>query len=65
MRNEDIALKVGDELRLSTPDGKEKFTKIHKLTQTNGKEVQDVKTGELILIPHVSGISVKTMAYLK
>ena len=65
MRNEEVALKVGDELRLATPDGKEKFTKIHKLTQTNGKEVQDVKTGELILIPHVSGISVKTMAYLK
>lgn len=65
MRNKEVALKVGDELRLATPDGKEKFTKIHKLTQTNGKEVQDVKTGELILIPHVSGISVKTMAYLK
>ncbi len=64
MRNEEVAFKVGDELKLSTPDGKVKQTRIHKITQTDGTEVTSVKSGELILIPHVSGISVKTMAYL-
>ncbi|MFG1483576.1 U32 family peptidase [Halobacteriovorax sp. HFRX-2_2] len=63
MRGEEFALKVGDELRLNTPDGKVKTTKVHKITHTNGREADSAKTGELVLIPHVSGVSVKTMAY--
>ncbi|MFG1492430.1 U32 family peptidase [Halobacteriovorax sp. ZH4_bin.1] len=63
MRAEEFALKVGDELRLNTPDGKVKTTKVHKITHTNGSETDSAKTGELVLIPHVSGVSVKTMAY--
>lgn len=63
MRGEEFALKVGDELRLNTPDGKVKTTKVHKITHTNGSEADSAKTGELVLIPHVSGVSVKTMAY--
>lgn len=64
MRDRQYAFKVGDELKLSTPDGKVKTSKIHKIMQTDGIEVNSVTSGELILIPHVSGISVKTMAYL-
>ncbi|EPZ51058.1 peptidase, U32 family [Bacteriovorax sp. BAL6_X] len=63
MRGKEFALKVGDELRLNTPDGKIKTTKVHKITHTNGRESDYAKTGELVLIPHVSGVSVKTMAY--
>ncbi|WP_412471469.1 peptidase U32 family protein [Halobacteriovorax sp. RT-1-4] len=63
MRGQDRALSVGDELRLTTPDGKVKTTRVHKITHTNGTETEFAKTGDLILVAHVSGVSVKTMAY--
>ena len=64
LRSRQNGLKVGDSIRLHTPDGKEKTTKINSLKTSAHEEVSHAEHGQVIFIPHISGISVKTSVYL-
>ncbi len=58
-----ISLTVGDELLLLTPDGREKKVKINFLRNSQLVDIELATSGDIVLIPHVSAISVKTMVY--
>lgn len=63
LRSRQNDLKVGDTLRLHTPDGKEKVTKVNVIKTSSHDEIDSAGHGQVVFIPHVSGISVKTVVY--
>ncbi|EQC44879.1 U32 family peptidase [Bacteriovorax sp. Seq25_V] len=63
IKGRDVTLKLGDELSLLTPDGREKKVKINFLRNSQLLDIESAKSGDIVLIPHVSAISVKTMVY--
>jgi len=63
LRSRKNSLNVGDTLRLHTPDGKEKVTKVNVIKTSSHDEIQTASHGKVVFIPHVSGISVKTVVY--
>ncbi len=65
IRSRANSLKLGNRVLLVTPDGKEKESTLTSITNSNKLEVKDCNYGDIIFIPHVSGISVKTNVYLQ
>lgn len=52
------------EVKMITPDGKEKIVEIAWAKNSSGENVQKFSQNDLILIPYVRGVSVKTQIYL-
>ncbi|EQC44126.1 U32 family peptidase C-terminal domain-containing protein [Bacteriovorax sp. DB6_IX] len=63
LRSRQNELKVGDTLKLYTPDGKEKVTKVNVIKTSAHEEIENAGHGQVVFIPHISGISVKTTVY--
>ncbi len=59
----DTELKVGDEIRLLSPEGREKSVTLHNLWDADRENRDSVQTGQIVFIPHVGGISVRTMVF--
>jgi putative protease len=55
---------VGSTVLLITPDGKEKESVVTSLVNSVGENISSLSYGDIIFIPHVSGISVRTNVYL-
>jgi putative protease len=64
VRSRTNSLSIGDKIKLITPDGKEKTTQIKSMQKSNHQNIDRAHAGEIVFIPHVSGISVKTVVYL-
>ncbi len=58
-------LKMGDEIRLVTPEGKVKVLAIKELKSSSKVALQEVGPEELCTIPYASGIVAKTQVYLE
>ena len=54
------SLKIGQKIQLKTPDGKEKYMPVRSIKDISLKDISQVNQEKIILIPHMSGISVKT-----
>ncbi len=64
IRSKNTKLDKGKQLMLVTPDGKEKYTTLHSVFKSDNSPTSSQNYGDIIFIPHVSGISVKTNVYL-
>lgn len=64
MVRSDVDLKVGDELKFITPEGKEFTCNIHFLNNTKGEPLENVSNGQLVLMNQFKGIWTKSSVYL-
>lgn len=65
VKSKDRCLNIGDEIVLKTPDGKIKTSKVDKIYNTSNELTHSLSKGQIGLIAHISGISVKTQIYVK
>lgn len=61
---ESLKISRGDFLNIFTPDGKKKTVQLNQIFNSSLQEVEACDVGQLALIATVSGVSVKSMAYL-
>lgn len=59
------SVKLGDKIKLLTPDGKEKYLTINNMTNSRLDEIKSAAVSELVFFKHLGGISVKTQVYLE
>lgn len=52
------------EIRMVTPEGKEKIVQLSWVKSSLGQEIERAEKHDLVLIPYVSGVTVKTQVYL-
>lgn len=64
LRSRKNSLKLGMRIRLLTPDGKDKELFISSIKTSDHQEISEATHGQVVFVPHVSGVSVKTVAYL-
>ena len=65
LANKDRPLRIGDDLVLLTPEGKQKEFQVEKLKSLAGEFVDHTTDEQLILIPYPSNLSIKTAVYWK
>tara|TARA_R110002072_G_scaffold64203_5_gene159711 strand:+ start:42890 stop:44086 length:1197 start_codon:yes stop_codon:yes gene_type:complete len=63
LKNPKVSFKNGQSLTFFTPEGKEKTTTVVQAWQANQKNISEASMGQVIFIPHLGGISTKTMVY--
>ena len=63
LKNKQYFLKKGDNLLFKTPDGKEKRVVVNTLKNTSGEKVIRALPDDLVMMPPMRGISVKTAVY--
>lgn len=59
----DSSLKVGDEIRLLSPEGREKIVSLKSLWDADRENRDSFRSGQIAFIPHVGGISVRSMVF--
>jgi len=64
IENNQSGLKVNSKIEFTTPEGKKKFMPVKSLKNISLKEIDTLKDEHLVLVPHTSGISVKTRVNL-
>ena len=64
LKNKQYSLCLGDILLFKTPDGKEKKVEVLNLQDSSGQEISQASAGDLVLMPPVGGISIKTAVFL-
>jgi len=52
------------EIKMITPEGKEKIVQLSWVKSSLGQEVERALKNDLVLIPYIGGVSVKTQVYL-
>lgn len=60
-----LALMIGDTIEFLSPEGREKVLKVKYLRDAVGNEQETAKTGDIVFISHLGGISVKSLAFKK
>jgi len=58
-------LKLNDQLKFITPEGKEHFCKVHTLKNSSLKDIDHATYGQLALINYMSGVWTKSQVYLE
>jgi hypothetical protein len=46
-----------------TPEGKQKIVQLAKIKSSQGEDIQFARKDDLVLIPYVNGVTVKTQVY--
>ena len=64
IKSKTLSIKLGDEVRLVTPEGKIKNIKLNSLQDTSKKALMKAATNEIVLIPFIGGVVAKTQVYL-
>lgn len=64
LRSVNNGIKIDDKIKLLTPDGKTKSVAVKSIKNSSHEELPSAAKGQIIFIPHVSGISVRTTVYL-
>lgn len=62
IKSED-GMSKGDSLRLLSPEGREKFVKVDKMTDALATNLEKAHKGQIVFIPPVGGISVRSMVF--
>jgi len=63
IRSKELSLNLGDEIKLITPEGKEKSMTLKDMRNSCLGEIKTGKQEQVVFVPHISGISVKTAIY--
>ena len=63
IKNEKRSLKMGDQIRLLTPEGNEKNLEVLNIKNVSGDSLENAHRGQVVLLNPVGGISVKTLVY--
>jgi len=58
-------LNIGDSLRILHPKGEEFFTKVFWIKSITGKEKLSAQKGEVVLIPYMTGVWVKSQIFIQ
>ncbi len=64
IKSKHLALNLGAEIQLVTPEGKIKTLSVKTMIDTGRREKENAKTNEIVLLPFMSGIVAKTQVYL-
>jgi len=64
IKTTDLNISSTNELKMITPEGKEKILQLPFMKSSAGEILQDVFRNDLVLIPYVNGVTVKTQVYL-
>lgn len=59
-----IQFNFPQKIKIITPEGKEKFVEIHRVTNTLGEEMQSAVNTDIGVITFVNGVTVKSQVYL-
>jgi putative protease len=59
----EAGLSTGDSLKLLSPEGREKFVEVGRMTNALSVSLEKAEKGEIVFIPPVGGISVRSMVY--
>ncbi len=65
LKNQKEKIYLNDELEFKTPEGKIKTQKIHFLRNALLEDVKTGTHGEVVFVPHMSSLSVRTAVYKK
>ncbi len=65
IKGKNKVIKAGDELKLLSPEGREKFVSLKRIWNADREEMNQAESGQIVFIPHVGGISVRTMVFIK
>jgi U32 family peptidase len=63
VKGQNLTLKAGDEIKLLSPEGREKVVPLNYLKDADQNVMDCASTGQIFFIPHVGGISVRTMVF--
>lgn len=61
----ELSLKVGETLELLSPEGREKTLAVRTLRDALGNDVEVAKSGDIVFLPPMGGISIKSLAFKK
>ena len=64
IKSKQLTLKLGDEIQLVTPEGKNKVMGLKSLQDTKKEMKISASMNEVVLLPFVSGVVAKTQVYL-
>ncbi len=64
LKNPNESISLGDEIRIQTPEGKAKLTHLNSMFNTNGEEIVNASYGDIVIIPHLGGVSIRSAVYL-
>ena len=59
-----LDVKLSNEIKMITPEGKEKIVQLPFMKSSTGQMLHEVFKNDLVLIPYVNGVTVKTQVYL-
>jgi len=63
LKGRDRQIKIGDQIKLLSPEGREKSVTLNNIWNAEREDMTMAQTGQIIFIPHVGGISVRTMVF--
>ena len=63
LKGRDSKIKRGDQIKLLSPEGREKSVTLNNIWNAEREDMSMAQTGQIIFIPHVGGISVRTMVF--
>lgn len=61
IRSKTNSLILGQEINITTPEGKVKKIKVNSMKNTSLKEIEFANFGDIVLIPHLSGVVTKSL----
>ncbi len=64
-QNKEVPIKLGQDVKIYSPDGKIRTLTLSSLRNLAGKEIETLDFDSIGLVPHVGGISLKSKVYLK
>ena len=65
LKNPKENVHLNDELEFKTPEGRVKTQKVHFLRNALLEDVSMGTNGEVVFVPHISALSVRTAVYKK
>lgn len=65
IKTEAFAKGIVPDLKLITPEGKEKMISLSWLKTSTGENISKAGKNDLVLIPYINGVTVKTQVYFK
>jgi putative protease len=64
VRSKNLSISLGDKIKMITPEGKEKSLELKDLRNSSMVSIDKGQKDQIVFVPHISGISVKTAVYI-
>ncbi len=63
LKNPKLNLSPGDIIQIKTPEGKSKTISISEIKNTSLEQIDEGKSGSIIFVPHLGGVSVRSAVF--